>query len=202
MLHQREGRIGRDADCSGPAPFVYWKGYPIQKLRDTNLMTIARMTGMAAAVAAVLAPGQASVLAQGTGSKTANLKVTAEVVANCVVTTTDVAFGRYDPVVANRTTPLDSQGAVTVTCTRGVAAAVALDQGQNGASGTPQMANGAARLPYALYADSGHTMPARWGISFVGGALPRTLAVYGRIPAGQNVGVGNYEDTVLVTVTF
>jgi spore coat protein U-like protein len=159
------------------------------------------MTGMAVAVAALVAPGQ-SVRAQGTGSKTANLKVTAEVVANCIVTTTDVAFGRYDPVAANRTTPLDSQGAVIVTCTRGALAAVVLDQGQNGTSGTPQMANGAARLRYALYADTGHTLPAKWGISFTGGALPRNLPVYGRIPAGQDVAVGNYQDTVLVTVTF
>jgi spore coat protein U-like protein len=172
------------------------------KIRDYESMTIARMTGAAVAVGALLVMGPASVLAQGSGSKTANLRVTAEVVANCIVTTRDVAFGRYDPVAANQSTPLDSQGAVIVTCTRGAMAAVTLDQGQNGTSGTTQMANGAARLTYALYADAGHTLPAKWGISFIGGALPRTLAVYGRIAAGQDVAVGNYEDTVLVTVTF
>ena len=39
-----------------------------------------------------------------------NLSVTATVAKNCSITTTAVAFGSYDPIVANAATPLDGTG--------------------------------------------------------------------------------------------
>ena len=46
-----------------------------------------------------------------------NLTVSATVAKNCSITTTAVAFGSYDPVVANAATPLAGTGTVVVTCT-------------------------------------------------------------------------------------
>src|ERR1035437_2543474 len=41
---------------------------------------------------------------------TANLSVTASVAATCTISTTDVAFGAYDPVVTNLVAPKDGTG--------------------------------------------------------------------------------------------
>ena len=49
------------------------------------------------------------------GSATSNFSVTASVASNCTISTTSIAFGAYDPIVANATTPLDTTGSVTIT---------------------------------------------------------------------------------------
>jgi spore coat protein U-like protein len=36
----------------------------------------------------------------------------------------------------------------------------------------------------------------------VDGDATTSLSVFGQIPAGQDAGVGNYTDTILVTVNF
>ena len=65
------------------------------------------------------------------GTAQQNLSVTATIAANCSISTAAVAFGSYDPVMANASADLDGTGTVTVTCTNGSAAAVTLGQGAN-----------------------------------------------------------------------
>jgi spore coat protein U-like protein len=143
------------------------------------------------------------------GSKQANLKVTAQVIGNCLVTTQDLAFGNYDPVGANATTPADATGLIELTCSRGLVATIALGLGQNAQATTRRMADpGAGRLEYELYQDGGRTVV--WGGPGAGDrVLPaapstatRLYAVYGRVRQGQDQPVGAYTDTVVVTVTF
>ena len=168
-----------------------------------------RLTTLAFAVAS-LAAGNAFA-----GTTGGSFKVTAKVSDSCVVTSTqDIAFGDYDPANANNTSALDGSGFVTVRCTRGTDAAIALDQGANPAGGslctTPlrQMNDGSGNLlRYDLYSDSNHS--ATWGCdgtndvewSFTN-LTPKQFDTYGRIPAGQDVPAGDYQDTVNVTVTF
>ena len=147
------------------------------------------------------------VLAQSSQSKTANLKVSATVVANCIVTTTDVNFGNYDPVGTNATAPLDADGSVTLACTRGTVALVGMNYGSNASGVIRRMANGTSFLTYDLYLNSQRSI--RWVsplIFFPGNqassTAPRTLPVHGRIPQGQDVPVGAFADTVLVVATF
>ncbi len=66
---------------------------------------------------------------------------------------------------------------------------------------------GGGTLDYELYRDPGRTE--NWGntpdIDTVGGTgagAPLDLTVFGRIPAGQNALVGDYGDSILVTITF
>src|SRR5438128_1650300 len=66
------------------------------------------------------------------GSATSNFSVTASVANNCTISTTAIGFGAYDPIVANATTPLDSTGSVTITCTKGAATTLSLNAGNNG----------------------------------------------------------------------
>jgi spore coat protein U-like protein len=139
---------------------------------------------------------------------TANLSVTATVAKNCSITTTPVAFGSYDPVVANATTPLDGSGSVVVTCTKGAGTRIDLGLGSNAAASVRRMLGGADLLTYELYTDTGRSTV--WGSGAGAGQTiaaapnknPRTFTVYGRVPAGQDVGAASYADTVVATINF
>ncbi len=165
---------------------------------------------------AVLVLGFLGVLVSSTANATtatANLSVTATVAATCSISTTALGFGAYDPVNANASSPLDGTGTVVVTCTSGAPAAVTLGQGANANTGSTdalplrRMKDAAgAFLNYTLYQDTGHTTI--WGntaltsVAQTGSGTASSVTVYGRIPAGQNVGSGSYADTVVATVTF
>jgi spore coat protein U-like protein len=141
----------------------------------------------------------------------ANLGVSASVAATCSIgaTITTVAFGPYDPVVANASTPLNGTGSFDVTCTSGASGtSIGLDSGLNASGGIRRMTNGTSFLNYYLYQDSARTTA--WGntigtdtvtpAAWTGAA--QTFTVYGQIPAGQPATSGSYADTVTITVTY
>ncbi|MCU1308822.1 MAG: Spore coat domain protein [Acidobacteriaceae bacterium] len=70
------------------------------------------------------------------GTATSNLSATATVTANCTISTNPLAFGAYDPLVANASTALPGTGIVTVICTNGSAATITLGQGSNANTGS------------------------------------------------------------------
>lgn len=140
---------------------------------------------------------------------TANLSVTASVVRNCTISTLPVAFGPYDPVVANATADLDATGSVSIACTKGTPATIGLSLGANATGSTRRLSDGAdGFLTYELFKTSLRTTV--WGSSGTdlldAGAAPsrssRAFTVYGRITAGQDATVGVYSDTVVATVNF
>jgi spore coat protein U-like protein len=143
---------------------------------------------------------------------TSNLEVTASVSANCTISTAPVAFGAYDPVSANASTPLDGNGTVTVTCTQGATTTITLGQGANSDAGSTdavplrRMADGANMMTYNLFQDAGHSTA--WGntggtgVGHSGTGTSTNISVYGRVPAGQNLPAGSYADTVVATITF
>jgi spore coat protein U-like protein len=139
---------------------------------------------------------------------TANLSVSATVTKNCTISTNAVAFGSYDPVGANATTDLDGTGSVVVTCTKGAGTRIDLGLGANASGSTRRMLGGTDLLTYELYSDSGRSTV--WGsgagagltIATAPNKTPRTFTVYGRIPAGQDVGAASYGDTVVATINF
>lgn len=165
----------------------------------------------------LLGLASASLVLAGPSPQVGTFSVSATVAKSCNITSTgNVAFGAYDPNDTHLSTPLDATGGVTVRCTKGVAYAVALDQGATAAAGSSadaplrQMTDGGTeRIRYDLYSDASHTTV--WGgtaasdvnnTETTGPSSPDTLTVYGRIPAGQNAAEGSYTDTVNVTVTF
>ncbi|KGQ19332.1 Spore coat protein U [Lysobacter dokdonensis DS-58] len=149
--------------------------------------------------------------AQAATAPAASLPVTANVAATCVVTsTTAVAFGAYDPLAA---TPLNGAGTISVRCTKGTSADIALGVGANASTAscttlTRRMTNGTDFLGYGLYSDTGRSTV--WGCdttnditrSSTSSITPAILNVYGQIPNGQDVGVGSYTDSVAIVVTF
>jgi spore coat protein U-like protein len=128
-----------------------------------------------------------------------------------------IAFGGYDVLAA---TPLDTLLSFDVACDRSggppsVTLVVRLGQGANGTSvNNRRMLHVGASgdfLSYGLYSDVSRTSV--WGFSDGVNTVSRRIAVpnnssasttftiYGRIPAGQNVTVGPYRDSVQITVT-
>jgi spore coat protein U-like protein len=141
---------------------------------------------------------------------TSNLAVSASVAANCTISTSPVAFGAYDPLGANSTTPagdLAGAGSVTVTCTKGNGATVDLGSGLYAVGSVRNMSDATDVLAYELYTDALHTTV--WGsgvgTNTIGGATskaPRVVPVYGLVKGNQYVGAGSYVDTVVATVNY
>jgi spore coat protein U-like protein len=146
------------------------------------------------------------------GTATSNMAVSATVSANCTINAGALAFGAYDPIVANAAAPLPGTATLTVTCTNASPATLTLDQGLNAAGGsTPaaplrRLANGGSFIGYGLFQDNAHTTTwgdtAGTGVAYTGTGVAGTLTVFGQIPATQNVPAGSYTDTVVATITF
>jgi len=158
------------------------------------------------------------------GSNTGSLSVTATVAQTCSVSATStLAFGAYDPVIANAASALTGTGSVSIKCTKGSSGiTIDLDAGAH-VSGTQRRLQGATVttdfLNYSI------TQPATttpwtscagstvWG-STVGGsvytpsgvtwsaAAAQAFTVCGSVPAAQNISAQSYSDTVTVTVNF
>lgn len=139
---------------------------------------------------------------------TASMPVSATVNNNCTITTNPIAFGNYDPVVANASANLDAAGAVIIACTKGAVTTLGLDTGANASSSTRRLASSGSFLTYEVYQDSSRSTV--WGNSgaalYNSGTAPskdaRTFPVYGRVSGGQDVPAGSYTDTVVATVNF
>jgi spore coat protein U-like protein len=142
------------------------------------------------------------------GSANANLSVTSTVSNNCTISTAALAFGSYDPVVTHASTDLDGTGTVTIACTKGAAATVALGLGSNASGSTRRMKDADNNyLTYEIYQDSNRSTV--WGTGADALTPPvapskaaRNFTAYGRVAADQDVPAGSYSDTVVATVNF
>jgi len=141
------------------------------------------------------------------GSNTSRLEVSAVVVADCRIVTSDLAFADYDPLLGHATQQLDGAARMTMVCTRGAQAAIIIDSGRHTTGSNRALSGGTQHVSYQLYRDEGRTQV--WASSgsalqFVsnGVARPEQVTVYGRIPPGQEVQSGVYTDVVTATVDF
>lgn len=172
-----------------------------------------KLTALKSALVSVFALGAGGFgINSYAGTETSNLTVSADIAANCTISTAPVAFGSYDPIVTNASTALNGTGTVTTTCTNGSAVTITLGQGGQAAGGSTdavplrQMGVGINRLAYFLYSDSARTTV--WGNTSgtgkadTGTGATSALTVYGAVTSGQNKPVGSYSDTVVATVTF
>ena len=141
-------------------------------------------------------------------NNSAPLEVGAEVVSNCVIATSNLAFGQYDPLAQNATQELSASANVTMVCTRSTSAAVTLDSGRNSIGSTRTLAGSSQHVSYQLFRDAGRTQEWGGGVSsgmqFVSEGIhkPQHVTLYGRIPPGQEVVSGMYTDVVTATVDF
>ncbi|MDG2402503.1 MAG: spore coat protein U domain-containing protein [Amylibacter sp.] len=152
-----------------------------------------------------------------------DMDVTASIAVACSVAIVDVAFGSYDALGANKTTPAKASGSITATCTSGASGKITIDEGANKVAtgevtstlGAPlrQMktdqtpGSGQTKfLAYTLHtADNDST--AQWngtdGVSYVSAGADVVKTVYGFIPQNQVTAMkGSYADQVEVSVTY
>ncbi len=135
---------------------------------------------------------------------------------SCTVSTTSVAFGAHNPLLAANN---DSTGNVRVACGGVVGLSIpftiAVAAGTSGTMSARQMASGAARLNYNIYTSGARTTV--WGdgsgatatvagsilLDLFGSSPPQDFPVHGRIPGSQGgVAPGSYADALVVTLTW
>jgi spore coat protein U-like protein len=174
--------------------------------KETDVKRSIKLVGIMAAAGIAFA-GYGATRAKA-ATATANLGVTATVTNNCTISTVALAFGSYDPVVANASANLDGSGTVVVACTKGATATIGLGNGGN-YSGGRRMGDGSSNfLTYELYHEAARTTVwtnAGGGLLSTGAAPSKTarnFTVYGRVVSNQDVPAGNYSDTVVATVNF
>ena len=151
-----------------------------------------------------------------------NLAVSASVTQNCSISTTAaLAFGAYDPMVANAVNALNATGQVSVACPKNAAGlTIGIDNGAHVLAAQRQMLGGtnAGLLQYNLFQPPNNTpgtactFPGTTAWTTTGAGLltlssPTTKAarlynVCGTIPGGQDVAVDSYTDTVIATINF
>jgi spore coat protein U-like protein len=143
------------------------------------------------------------------GSSSITLAIQVTVIPECQATGATLDFGTYQPIGSHATAPLDSQTALSVYCTRKAVATIAMASGNFAVGAQRRMRSDASDfLAYDLFSNSGmsvvwdgtNTVSATATSKFtpIGGGIP----LYGRVPAGQDVSAGTYQDTVQAVVNY
>ena len=127
--------------------------------------------------------------------------------ASCTVSSTGVSFGVYDVFSA---APTDTTGTITFRCANSDKnVRVSISRGASPTFTPRTLQNGAETLAYNLFLDA--TFAAIWGDDTGGTATyfnknpPNAnvnVTIFARIPALQDVSIGAYTDTVVVTIDY
>lgn len=150
------------------------------------------------------------------GSASDNLNVSASVVPSIIIAPpAPVQLDEYNPVATpyNPATPVTATAPIAITLPSNNTGKITLGQGQNPSpvSTDPnpvrRMTDGNGNyLLYELYQDESKTTiwgnTDQTGLSLTGTGSTSNVNLYIKIPAGQNVPAGNYQDTVQVKVTL
>ena len=128
---------------------------------------------------------------------------------HCDVSTSLFAFPAYDVFTISST---DTQGQIMVQCEPGTPFQLKLNAGlyAGGNFNAREMQSASNRSPlrYNLFLDPSYSQI--WGdgqgsslfYRGLGSVSPLQIPVFGRIPAAQNVGAGQYSDSVVVTIEW
>ncbi len=134
--------------------------------------------------------------------------------ASCGVSGAAMAFGSYS---AGASWHVDSEGAVTITCTgvmgEVVVYSISLSTGGGSRGLNPRgLRSGANEVQYNVFTDSARTRA--WGdgnggsftqtgsVSIMAGPSQQNIPVYGRVFGGQSVMPGSYTDSLVITLSF
>lgn len=127
---------------------------------------------------------------------------------SCSISATSVSFGTYNVFSSS---DLDSTGSVTYRCNAQASnITITLSKGVSSTYNPRVMTKGSELLGYNLYLNAGRTTV--WGDGTGGSGIysranpPNnnnvTVTIYGRIPAGQDVSAGSFDDTISATINF
>jgi spore coat protein U-like protein len=161
-------------------------------------------------------------MAFGQSSASTNIPVSATVSQNCTITTASaLAFGAYDPIVANATTALTANGVISIACSKGAKSlTIGISNGANFAGASRAMAGVTAtnKLNYDIYQPPTSVPSAAcvypgtkpWNATGTGlltltdspAKAARLYNVCGSIPGGQDAAADTYTDIVVATLNF
>ena len=150
---------------------------------------------------------------------TADMNVSADINASCIMSSTDLDFGDYDATGVNVTADLTATATISTTCTSGTNGVISMSGGSHvlyceSSKCHRQMANIDASnfLRYNIYTQENGTWKHVWSDNparvrevahVMGAGVPRNLTVYGRIFKNQKtVAAGSYADKVNITLTY
>lgn len=124
--------------------------------------------------------------------------------AACMIDIIAVNFGYYDVFESN---DLETTGTINLSCEPKSAFMITLSTGNSNDYVARNLSYGTHQLIYNLYANAGMTKILGDGSASTvvldgNNVKNRTLTVYGRIPAQQNVRVGTYTDNIMVNLYF
>jgi spore coat protein U-like protein len=139
---------------------------------------------------------------------TTNLNVSANVVASCTISATNLAFGNLATSVAAN---VDVAAALTINCPTGQAYAITMGNGSGvGATAAVRKmtrSSGTETVDYAIYRDAGRTQT--WGstigtdtVASTGTGANQTIQVYGRVPVQSGLTAGAHTDVVVVNIDY
>jgi len=153
----------------------------------------------------LLAPSCASLASP---SSTFSFLVSAGVINDCTIASTNINFGTAG--ILNST--LTATGTLTVACTRSDAYSIAISAGAgSGASVADRVmtrSGGTDKVHYQLYQNASYSLP--WGdgsgnttaLSGVGTGSSQSFTVYARVLPQTTPQAGTYIDTVIATITY
>jgi len=147
------------------------------------------------------------------GSASDNLNVSASVVPSIIIAPPVVPVPIPVENITNPSTPATATVPIAITLPSNNTGKITLGQGQNPSPGSTdtnpvrRMTDGDGNyLLYELYQDESNTIiwgnTDQTGLSLTGTGSASNVNLYIKIPAGQNVPAGNYQDTVQVTATL
>ena len=161
------------------------------------------------AIVSAMLVGSAGLTVPAYADATGTMIVSASIGLACTIETTNLAFGPYDAIVANKTLPLDSlTGSIASTCTSGSSGNILLSDGGNAVGGNRRMVHASDVSKFLNYTVSGVSLGgAKWdnttGVAYAGDGSAEVLPVYGQVAPGQNTAIdGTYSDTLTATITY
>lgn len=133
---------------------------------------------------------------------------------SCSINVPDFTFNAYD---TNNKSSADASSTVSVTCSAlatgsNIAYDISISKGNSGTYSERELMSGVSTLAYNLFTNSARSVV--WGdgsgmstsvsAAYTLSSLSRTdhFDIFGRIPAEQNVPVGQYTDILTVTIAF
>ncbi|WP_413734593.1 spore coat U domain-containing protein [Sodalis sp. RH21] len=140
--------------------------------------------------------------ANAAGTATTSIAVTATVESACTISTTPLAFTAF-----TGTAVVNGEATLSVICSNAADYTIGLGAGSGTVAQRVMTGPAGATLNYGLYQEDTHTTP--WGdtagttLAGTGNGAQQDITVYGQIAANQlTSSVGDYTDTVAVTITY
>ena len=150
---------------------------------------------------------------------TADMNVSADINASCIMSSTDLDFGDYDATSVNVTADLTATATISTTCTSGTNGVISMSGGSHvlfcmSSKCHRQMANQdeTSFLRYNIYTNESLSWGSVWSdntsatnevVQVIGSGVSQNTTVYGEITKNQrNAAAGSYTDTITITLNY